>query len=111
LWCCRLHHVPWQEGRSRRCWIHFGNRTRRRRRRMRHRPCLRGRPRVQGCLRHGGRCQTILVRRGSEHRVVLENEVVTNVESEVKEMDLAQKRRKCYFGSKRLQKGKSDITP
>ncbi|BAT89413.1 hypothetical protein VIGAN_06036100 [Vigna angularis var. angularis] len=41
---------------------------------------------------------------GSERRVVLENGVATNEESEVKEMDLGQKRRKCGFGSKRLKK-------
>ncbi|KOM40715.1 hypothetical protein LR48_Vigan04g091300 [Vigna angularis] len=33
-------------------------------------------------------CRTILMRRGSERRVVLENGVATNEESEVKEMDL-----------------------
>ncbi|KOM42888.1 hypothetical protein LR48_Vigan05g049200 [Vigna angularis] len=41
---------------------------------------------------------------GSERRVVLENGVASNEESEVKEMDLGQKRRKCGFGSKRLKK-------
>ncbi|XP_027909793.1 myosin-2-like isoform X1 [Vigna unguiculata] len=41
---------------------------------------------------------------GSERRVVLENGVATDEESEVKERDLGQKRKKCGFGSKRLKK-------
>ncbi|KAG2372205.1 uncharacterized protein HKW66_Vig0209270 [Vigna angularis] len=59
---------------------------------------------AQGFLRHDGRCRTILMRRSNERRVVLENGVASNEESEVKEMDLGQKRRKCGFGSKRLKK-------
>ncbi|KOM44231.1 hypothetical protein LR48_Vigan05g183600 [Vigna angularis] len=59
---------------------------------------------AQGFLRHGGRCRTILMRTSSERCVVLENEVASNEESEVEEMDLGQKRRKCGFGSKRLKK-------
>ncbi|XP_068476741.1 myosin-2-like isoform X2 [Phaseolus vulgaris] len=41
---------------------------------------------------------------GSERHVVPENGVSTNEESEVKESDLEQERRRCGFGSKRLKK-------
>ncbi|WVZ08628.1 hypothetical protein V8G54_021974, partial [Vigna mungo] len=103
LWCCRLHHVSWQEACWTRCSIHFGEGTRRRRRRMRHRPCLRGQPRMQGFLWHDGSYRTILMTRDSERRIVLENRVVTNEESEVKEMDLGQE--KVWFWKQEVEEG------